>query len=456
MDKLKKLAETQSALKETSSLNEKKRILTEYAHSSDSAFNTRVFNNIINEDIKFYVTAKKVLEKVDEIESHTLFRDFKVYNLSDEEILQVYDTLSKREVTGNAALELCTNTYSKIESADPAVAKMFLNILDKDFGCGVSSSILNDVFAGSDVVLKRKFGVALANKYFDRADKVDFKTQDWYASRKCEGLRCICIKENGVVRFWSRQEKEFFTLGVLKDIIEKLPYDNFVLDGELCQVDANGDEDFQSIMKLARRKDYTIPNPFYQLFDMLSVDEFFGKTTSKKFSERNAQLLSLFDKNYKMMQNNFIVLSQVKVEDISHFNELYDHANSLNWEGLMIRRDVPYEGKRTNDLLKVKDFLDDEFVVVGYELGDMRMVEDGRQVTRNVLTNVFIDYKGNRVGVGSGFNKKQRIYYAEHPEEIMGRTITVKYFEETTNQNGGVSMRFPTIKCVYGEDGRVM
>ena len=32
---------------------------------------------------------------------------------------------------------------------------------------------------------------------------------------------------------------------------------------------------------------------------------------------------------------------------------------------------------------------------------------------------------------------------------IVGKTITVQYFEETKNQEGGVSLRFPTVKHIY-------
>ena len=35
----------------------------------------------------------------------------------------------------------------------------------------------------------------------------------------------------------------------------------------------------------------------------------------------------------------------------------------------------------------------------------------------------------------------------------MGKIITVQYFEETTNQNGTQSLRFPTVKHVF-ENGR--
>jgi len=157
-----------------------------------------------------------------------------------------------------------------------------------------------------------------------------------------------------------------------------------------------------------------------------------------------------------MLSNNAKILKQTLVEDLDHFNELLDEARAKNWEGLMIRRDVPYEGKRTNDLLKVKDFLDDEFEVIDYETGPMRMVENGKQVERTVLTNVIINYKGNRVGVGSGFSKEERIHFAKHPEDIVGHMITVKYFEETTNQSGKASMRFPTVKHIYGREGRTV
>jgi len=450
--KFKLLSEVRNALSGTSSINGKKGILSEYAKTTDKEFNEKVFTLIVDNAIKFYVTSTNVKKRIAEIENRTLLKNYAPSDISDLDVLNVYDTLSRRNVTGNAAIDLCADTYEKLASVDLDCAELFLDILDKDFKCGVNTSILCSVFTG----LKRNFGVALANKYFDRADKVDFTNEIWYASRKCDGLRCIAIKENGVVRFWSRQQKEFFTLGVLKDIIEKCPQDNFVLDGELCQIDENGDEDFQSIMKLARRKDYTIEKPFYQLFDMLALEEFYGERVSPDLSERLSKLSSFFDSNRELLENNAKVLEQTYVTDEGVFNSLYDEARKKGWEGLMIRKNVPYEGKRTNDLLKVKDFLDDEFVVLECENADMRMVEGGKQVVRNVLANVIIDYKGNRVSVGSGFSRQQRIHYAEHPEELIGRTITVKYFEETTNQKGGASMRFPTVKCIYDKEGRIV
>jgi len=51
--------------------------------------------------------------------------------------------------------------------------------------------------------------------------------------------------------------------------------------------------------------------------------------------------------------------------------------------------------------------------------------------------------------VGSGFSQEQRRLYYKHPEQIIGKTVTVQYFEESQNQDGGYSLRFPVIKVIY-------
>jgi DNA ligase-1 len=87
------------------------------------------------------------------------------------------------------------------------------------------------------------------------------------------------------------------------------------------------------------------------------------------------------------------------------------------------------------------------------DIGPFRVIVDGLEVTENMLRNVTIEHKGYEVSVGSGFSLEQRRFYRDHPEEILGKEITVKYFEETKNQDGTLSLRFPTVKAIY-KDGR--
>ena len=56
---------------------------------------------------------------------------------------------------------------------------------------------------------------------------------------------------------------------------------------------------------------------------------------------------------------------------------------------------------------------------------------------------------GDRVNVGGGLTKEQRIEWLKNPKLILGKTVTIKYLEETTDVNGKHSLRHPTLKFVY-------
>ena len=121
----------------------------------------------------------------------------------------------------------------------------------------------------------------------------------------------------------------------------------------------------------------------------------------------------------------------------------------------MLRKNTNYCGKRNKDLLKVKKFHDAEYTVVDLESKSLRVVDTitSTEVEEDMLSAVMIEHKGNTVRVGSGFSIEQRREYHAEPSKIVGKTITVQYFEESKNQNGDYSLRFPVIKHVY-ENGR--
>ena len=48
--------------------------------------------------------------------------------------------------------------------------------------------------------------------------------------------------------------------------------------------------------------------------------------------------------------------------------------------------------------------------------------------------------------MGSGLTKEQRIEIWNNQEDYLGVMVEIQYFEETTNQNGGKSLRFPVFK----------
>jgi len=253
--------------------------------------------------------------------------------------------------------------------------------------------------------------------------------------------RCIIIiDKNGQSTFWSRQGKQFDTLQVVENYIKTLGIHSYVLDCEVC-LDNNGD-DFQGIMKEIRRKDHTIKNPSCKIFDCLTFEEFSSQKSTTILSER-LKRIALPDNPILC----FLLQEQYKSKEV--LDKWLKIAANNNWEGLILRKDAPYKGKRSNDLLKVKSFIDAEYVVKGITTGPMRYVVDNKEVEEEMLTSVLINHKGYEVGVGSGFSIDERKKFFKDQKQIIGKTICVQYFEETHNQDGGISLRFPTVKFIY-------
>lgn len=365
----------------------------------------------------------------------------KLNNLSestDIELFELLDKLRNRELTGHSAISMINGFINNY----PEYSELIYNIIDKDLKMRVALKTINKVFNN----LIPEFSVSLCNKYQDVKSKVNFDNQDWYASRKLDGCRCIVIvDETGKATAWSRQGKQFETLNNLLQEIESLKYRNVVFDGELCIVDDNGDEDFKSIMHEIKRKNYTITNPCYQVFDVMRLEEFETHNTKDIFSKRTDNLSILLNQPMKYIKQ----VKQIKITNEKHFNELKQTAIKNNWEGLVIRKDDNIICKRSNSLLKVKDFIDDEYTVLDVEFGPFRLIENGKEIEQEILSNIIIEHKGTKVSVGSGFSINDRKYYYNHPEELIGKTVTVQYFEETCNDKGEISLRFPTIKYIY-------
>jgi len=224
-----------------------------------------------------------------------------------------------------------------------------------------------------------------------------------------------------------------------------------VFDGEICLLDKNGNEDFQGVMKQIKRKNHTIANPRYVIFDFLTLEEFDTKQGTATLEDRyiNLQGCDLTE------TDTLSLLEQHPIESDKELANMITEADKAGYEGIMLRKNVGYEGKRSKNLLKCKKFFDAEYVVESLDFDNHRIIRDGKEVVVPMLAQAYITHKGYEVAVGSGWNQEQRIKYEANPELLIGKTITVQYFEETKNQEGGISLRFPTVKHVY-ENGRTV
>ena len=151
-----------------------------------------------------------------------------------------------------------------------------------------------------------------------------------------------------------------------------------VFDGEVCIVDEDGNEDFQGIMKEIKRKNHTIEKPVYKLFDYISLDEFNQCEGNVPLALRlniMRQELATCRAHKNLPLNTLDLLEQDFIEHEAMFEEMVNHATAQGWEGLMLRKNSPYCGKRNKDLLKVKKFHDAEYTVVDLESKKLRVVD---------------------------------------------------------------------------------
>ncbi len=120
--------------------------------------------------------------------------------------------------------------------------------------------------------------------------------------------------------------------------------------------------------------------------------------------------------------------------------------NEKGWEGLMLRDNKPYTAGRTRDLAKVKNFFDEEYIVKEIICGPFRIIDKTTKLETTIecMTSVIINNKGTNVKIGSGFSLSERKEYYKNPKNIIGKKITVKYFEETND----LSLRFPIFKGI--------
>ena len=356
------------------------------------------------------------------------------------DVFHLLDDLTNRKFTGHDAIALingCANSHDDNQ--------LIYKIIDKNLDIRAGDKVINKAVPN----LIPTFSVALAQEYKGKCDWDD----RWYASRKLDGVRCLAVvDENRVCTLYSRMGKELTTLNRVKEAIENTGIINHVFDGEICLLDENGNEDFQGVMKELRRKDHQIENPRFMIFDMMHKSEFDAGKGNTPLTER-LRMLRAWQGGRFTCAKTLQYVDQVQINDDDHFETWNKLSAEKSWEGFMLRKNVGYEGKRSKNLVKVKKFHDAEYEVIDYDTDTAEVVRNGRSETIEMLSQVWIEHKGHKVKVGSGWTHDQRLQYMDG--SIVGKVITVQYFEETKNDKGGISLRFPTVKIVHGDKREV-
>ena len=176
------------------------------------------------------------------------------------------------------------------------------------------------------------------------------------------------------------------------------------------------------------------------VFDILTVEEFKTQKCEHTYDERRQLLENLFGTTKRTYFELLPVLYRGK--DTTEITKYLEELTSAGEEGVMINIcDALYEFKRTTNLLKVKKMNTLDLEIVGVEEGEGRLA--------GTLGAIHVRYRdGNIVKVGSGFSDWHRNEIWQNQIYYIGKIVEIQYFEETKNDKGGVSLRFPIFKDI--------
>jgi DNA ligase-1 len=415
------------------------------------------FNNFVKEitasNSRLHKQAVLQKYKDDEVIRRYLqiaFDPYKVYGISTKKlskivpgsgitsvqaVFELFDYLEKHNTGTDRDVSLCQELLSHVNTWDREAGATLEALICKDLSIGCDSKTINKEMPG----LIPTFDVQLANKYFDKPTYMEGKV--FAITTKIDGGRIIALKENGQVSFFTRAGQKYEGLVDLEfEMLQFMP-DNTCLDGEITLLDKgslSSKEQYKETMKIVRTKDKEKHGIKMLVFDWMPAEEFTKQDCHYSYHGRREWLHEIFSSHeYKYFELLPILYCG---RDTSKIIELLEAQVAKGEEGIMINDWYgSYEFKRTNNLLKVKKMQTLDLEIIDFEEGEGRLA--------GTLGAILVRYKnGNIVKVGSGFSDQLRKEIWQNQTANIGMIVEIQYFEETTNADGGESLRFPIFK----------
>lgn len=423
MDTIKKFNDFITKMNKSNSRNYKLSVLENYAEDDDIKY---YLDFIFNPYITSGISDKKI-NKFAIVKSNimSLFSEYIEFN-SVKELLEYI----KANNTGTDEVLKTINNFLASNKFEENEINLIKSIITKNIILGIDVKTINKIMNN----LIPTFNVMLANKYFDKPELVEGKM--FAITEKIDGGRIIALKKDNEVKFYTRAGQLYEGLVDLeKELIENFP-DNICLDGEITLLDSEGissKDAYKQTMKITR-KDGEKHGIKMLVFDYMTYKDFETQNCELSYIERREKLEKEFNssnKYFKLLPILYLGKDTNKILEILNEEVAKDH------EGIMINIcNAKYEFKRTNNLLKVKLMKSYDMKIVGFEEGTNRL--------SNNLGAILVKYKdSNIVKVGSGFSDEMRVEIWNNKEKYLNKIAEIQYFEETTNQDGGQSLRFP-------------
>lgn len=210
----------------------------------------------------------------------------------------------------------------------------------------------------------------------------------------------------------------------------------YALDGEVMAVSGSFQNSTTAVMKEDADNDWR-----YFVFDL--VDD------TLPFHDRYRRLVQLFDRG--ALPDCCVLVEHEHVWDGEQLEDIHKQHISEGHEGTMLRgpQGKYKHGRSTINegiLLKLKQFTDDEAVIVGFEelqhnanaavTNVLGLTERGHSKANKVASGVLgafvvelLKDRSIQFKIGTGLTEQQRIDYWQQQEELLGKLVKFKHFD---------------------------
>ena len=262
----------------------------------------------------------------------------------------------------------------------------------------------------------------------------EYDTDEVFSQPKLDGMRCIVTKDGMTSRNGKPINSSPHIMEAYAPIFEKYP--DLIFDGELYADKLSND--FDTLMSLVKR-DKCSPEQLaaskavtqHWVYDV--VDE------GMSFWDRLHLITDIIDN----LNSEYIVLVEtacIRSED--ELNETYAEYLEAGMEGQIVRKgSSSYKvAGRSKDLLKRKEFLDDEFTITGFE--------EGQGNWAGYAKKAHFEIDGEPFSAGIKGNREYTRELLENESTYIGQVATVRY-QNLTPKN---TPRFGVMYYIHGTE----
>ena len=263
------------------------------------------------------------------------------------------------------------------------------------------------------VVPNKTYYPMLAHQFNQKKKEIKYPC---FVQPKLDGVRCVVVGGE----LYSRNGLLFPTLEHIKNEL-KLNTDNLILDGELYTDDIN----FEKIVGLVRKSKKTEEEEKNSLKIYLNVFDYID--TNLDFENRLLNLNKFFENN-----KNLKYIKQVKTEECKNEEQIMEYLDKYTkegFEGVIIRnkKGKYAENARSNNLQKLKKFIDEEFEIIDYTTPTA-----GKEI--GCVVWICKTKEGKKFNVRPSGNYEERKKQYKQGKKYIGKMLTVKY-QELTNDH---------------------